>query len=91
MDGTDAGDEEVVIPMTSGGALFYDYSGSGLTTWFIGNWKINFMVKGDCYGRGYDSTLAAVLDSTSDNPGLWLWDLSTGWVHLSSYIPDDIY
>ncbi len=58
-DGKDNGDEEVVIPWADGGAGLFDYS-AGSTMWnnFIGSsYFIKFIVKGDYYNRGYDSTL----------------------------------
>jgi hypothetical protein len=93
-DGADSGDEEVVIPNNAGGAYWFDYSAGSVLSQFISlgtNWHIRLMVKGDYYNRGYDSTLAVVFDSTSDSPGLWLWDQATSWVKISSYVPDGIY
>lgn len=99
-DGTDAGDEEVIIPLTAGGANKYDYSAGTYTIWIASTtpgWNINFMVKGDYYGKCYDSTLAVVFNSSSASgaPGLWLynkaatWDES--WVKISGVVPDGLY
>ncbi|OGD19901.1 MAG: hypothetical protein A2W03_08460 [Candidatus Aminicenantes bacterium RBG_16_63_16] len=99
-DGTDSGDEEVIIPLTGAGALKYDYSaGPALTTWISDSpaWYISCMVKGDYYGRGYDSTLAVVFSSASaaGAPGLWLYDKQAtwgaSWAHISNSVPDGLY
>jgi hypothetical protein len=92
-DGTDSGDEEVIIPADTGGCYIYDYSAASLTQFItVGtNWPINFLVKGDYYNRGYDSTMAFVFSSTSANPGLWLWDQTEGWTHISGVVPDGSY
>ena len=93
-DGADSGDEEVIIPASAGGAYIFDYSAGSTFNQWIGvgtNWHINFMVKGDYYTRGYDSTLAVAFSSTSDNPGLWTWDQTAGWVKISGNVPDGFY
>jgi hypothetical protein len=91
-DGTDSDDEEVVIALEAGGCVMFDYSaGEIVYSWLGSVWPIRFMVKGDYYGRGYDSTMAFVFASTSSSPGLWLYDKTAGWTHISSEIPDDNY
>lgn len=93
MDGTDSGDEEVVIPWASGGASVFDYSaGSTLSTFFNNSFFVNFMVKADMYGRGYKSTIITAFGSGSPTQGLHLYDkkgsVST-WISYS--LPDGIY
>ncbi len=97
-DGTDSGDEEVIIPSSTGGCWIYDYSAGETLNGFINigsNWNINFLVKGDYYGRGYDSTMVFVFSATSDSPGVYLYDKqstwSASWVKISSNVPDGAY
>jgi len=91
-DGTDSGDEEVIIPWTAGGASMFDFSaGSTLTLILTTSYYVKFMVKGDYYGRGYDSTIAFVFTSSSPMPGLWLYDKVNGYVQLSGLVPDGVY
>ena len=91
-DGTDGGDEEVIIPWTSGGASIFDYSAGGTLTLMLNtSYYVRFMVKGDYYGRGYDSTMAFVFSSSSPYPGLWLYDQVNGYVQLTGEIPDGVY
>ncbi len=97
-DGTDSGDEEVIIPSSTGGCWIYDYSAGETLNGFIGigaNWHINFMVKGDYYNRGYDSTMVFVFSATSDSPGVYLYDKQptwgASWVKISNNVPDGVY
>jgi len=94
-DGTDDGDEEVMIPWTAGGASIYDFYGGNTLTLFVDtSYFVKFMVRGDYYNRGHDSTLAFVFDSSSPLPGLWLCDMKVGgssFVRLSALIPDGGY
>jgi hypothetical protein len=91
-DGTDSGDEEVVIPRSTGGADLFDYSAGSTLTLFINTpYFVNFMVKGDYYGVGRDSTMAFVFSASSPQPGLWLYETSHGITKISSSVPDGIY
>jgi hypothetical protein len=96
-DGIDSGDEEVIIPWTAGGAAMFDYSaGSSLTAFISTGYFVKFIVKGDYYNRGHDSTLAVAFTSASGQPGLWLYEKDAGgaaggWYLLSSVIPDGTY
>ena len=96
-DGTDGGEEEVIIPWTSGGASIFNYSaGSSLTPFLVNSYYVNFMVKGDYYGRGRDSTMAFVMGASSPMPGVWLYEKDsggalTGWYQISTYVPDGLY
>ena len=79
VDGTDSGDEEVVIPWYStGGASIYDYSAGGtLSSFYATGYYVNFMVKADMYGRGYDSTMITAFGAGSDATGLHLYSSTT--------------
>ena len=96
-DGTDSGDEEVIIPWTAGGAVMFDYSAGSSQTAFINTgYFVKFVVKGDYYNRGHDSTLAVAFTSASGQPGLWLFEKDSGgseggWHLLSSVVPDGVY
>ena len=94
MDGTDGGDEEVVIPwLSTGGASIFNYSaGSTLSPFYATGYYINFMVKADTYGRGYDSTMITAFGGSSPATGLHLYDQKGGvstWI--SSLTPDGQY
>jgi len=97
LDGTDSGDEEVIVPMTAGGAYKFDYSaGSTFSSWIATNYFVNFIVKGDYYNKGRDSTLAVAFNSSSGQPGLWLYEKDAnpagfGWTKISTSIPDGWY
>lgn len=88
-DGTDGGDEEVAVALSGGGIRLYDYS-AGTWGWIASNttYHADFMVKGDYYGAGRDSTLAVAFD-TGAPAGLWLYNGGTGsWVNISTALPD---
>jgi len=94
IDGNDNGDEEVVIPWAAGGAGLFDYSaGSVLMKNFISSsYFIKYLVKGDYYNRGYDSTLAVVYVAPSPQVGIFLTEPGTGagnWI--THQIPDGLY
>ena len=93
----DSGDEEVLIPLATGGAYLFDYSLNYNLKEFMNSYYIvNFAVKGDYYGKGRDSTLATVFGSSSYEPGLWLHENESnpvhwGWIKISAHIPDGMY
>ncbi len=93
-DGTDGGDEEIMIPLASGGASIYDFSAGGSLSPFInGAYILSSAIKGDYYGRGRDSTLAVAFGAGSASPGFWLYEKDvnpalSGWTRLSISIPD---
>ena len=91
-DGADSGDEEVIIPWTAGGASVFDYSaGSTLTLLINTDYFVKFMVKGDYYNLGYDSTMLFVFDSPSPVVGVWLY-AQGGWGQwISNNVPDGGY
>jgi len=66
-----------------------------VVSWLGSNWPIHFIVKGDDYGRGYDSTMAFVFGPASGSPGLWLYEkgvsTNSGWTHIANDIPDGMY
>jgi hypothetical protein len=93
-DGIDSGDEEIVIPLASGGASIYDFSADGSLSPFVnGAYILRSVIKGDYFGRGYDSTLAVAFGAGSASPGFWLYERDSnpalsGWTRLSISIPD---
>lgn len=93
-DGTDAGDEEVIIPLAGGGAYMFDYSEASQLSLFINAaYFINSIVKGDYYGKGRDSTLCVVFGEGSFQTGVWLYEKDSnpeysGWIKLTFHIPD---
>ena len=93
-DGTDGGDEEIIIPLASGGASIYDFSAGGSLSPFVnGAYILISSIKGDYYGRGHDSTLAVAFGAGSASPGFWLYERDSnpalsGWTRLSISIPD---
>jgi hypothetical protein len=91
-NGTDSGDEEVIIPWNAGGASMFDYSAGSTTTLMLNQlYFVKFMVRGDYYGVGYNGTIAFVFTSASPQPGLWLYDQANGYVQLTSVVPDGGY
>jgi len=92
LDGTDGGDEEVFIPWTAGGASIFDYSaGSAWNHLISTQYFVKFMVKGDYYNLGYDSTMLFVFAAPSPVVGVWLYTQG-GWGEWISYsVPDGGY
>ncbi len=93
-DGADGGDEEVLIPLAAGGASLFDFSaGSELSPFVNAAYYVNFVIKGDYYGMGRDSTLAIAFGANSASPGLWLYEKNSnptlaGWKRISQTVPE---
>ncbi len=93
----DDGDEEVIIPLKVGGAYRFDYSeNSTLELWINAYYFINYLVRGDYYGMGRNSTFAYIFGANSYEPGLWLYEGDSnpdhwGWAKISPYVPDGMY
>jgi hypothetical protein len=91
-DGTDGGEEEVAIPLISGGAKIYDYSAGTLSNFVSPSYFVNFMVKGDLYEHGFDCTIVFVFGPGSVQSGVYVYDAKSGTQGFISYnVPDGIY
>jgi hypothetical protein len=75
--------QELAVDFGKSGLWLYEYS---TNTWALINTKNPvFMVRGDYWGKGFDSTLAVSFGTD----GLWLYEgKSGGWYQISSNAPD---
>jgi hypothetical protein len=63
-----------------------------LKNFISSSYFIKYLVKGDYYNRGYDSTLAVVYVAPSPQVGIFLMEPGTGapnWI--THQIPDGLY